>query len=60
MKRYRIIREYRNADGILTGCNSIGLNRRVYTCNEEAQSFCNELNRCNVNKGECFVVIEVI
>lgn len=60
MTRYRIVREYRNADGILTGCNSIGLDRRVYARKEEAQRFCNELNKHNTNKGECFVVVEIV
>lgn len=57
MKRYRVAREYRNADGVLTGCNSIGLDGKLYVRKEDAESFCKKLNECSI-KGEKFVVID--
>lgn len=57
MKRYMVVKEYRNADGVLTGCNSIGLDRKLYAQKEDAESFCKKLNECSI-KGEKFVAID--
>lgn len=60
MTWYVVVREYRNANGVLTGCNSIGLDRKRYMRKQDAQNFCDKLNAYNTNKGESFVVVETI